>query len=301
MRIAIVGLGKMGSNMTRRLLRAGHEVVACDVNEEAVSTMASEGAIGAPSMADVVGNLERPRHVWLMVPAGEPTERAIRDAAAALEEGDTIVDGGNSRYTDSIRRAEELKAKGIEFIDAGVSGGIWGLENGFGLMVGGPEEACRRLEPIFTALAPDDGGYARVGESGAGHFVKMVHNGIEYALMQAYGEGFALMEASDFQLDLAQIASTWTKGTVIRSWLLELAALALEADPKLSSIEGYVEDSGEGRWTIEEAIDRAVPVPVIATSLFARFRSREDDAFSDRLIAALRKEFGGHSTRSHDE
>ena len=300
MRIAIVGLGRMGANMTRRLLRTGHEVVAHDLAPDAVAEMTAEGAIGAPSLAEVVANLEAPRHVWLMVPAGEPTEDAISDAAAALEGGDTIVDGGNSRYTDSMRRAEELSEKGIDFVDAGVSGGIWGLENGFCLMVGGPEEACARLEPIFTALAPE-GGYARVGDSGAGHFVKMVHNGIEYALMQAYGEGFSLLQASDYELDLARIASLWTKGTVIRSWLLELAARALEADPKLSSVEGYVEDSGEGRWTVEEAIESGVPVPTIALSLFSRFASREDEAFSDKLIAALRKEFGGHEVRGPGE
>jgi 6-phosphogluconate dehydrogenase len=300
MRIGMVGLGRMGANMTRRLLEAGHEVVAFDLDAEAVAGIVSEGATGAASIEEIVTNLESPRHVWLMVPAGGPTEAAIRDVAAALSEGDVIIDGGNSRYTDSMRRAEEVAGKGISFVDAGVSGGIWGLENGFALMVGGSEEVCQRLEPIFTALAPE-GGYARVGDTGAGHFVKMVHNGIEYALMQSYGEGFALLQSSDFHLDLAQIASLWTKGTVIRSWLLELAARALDADPKLSAVEGYVQDSGEGRWTVEEAIDAAVPVPTIALSLFARFASRDDDAFSDKLIAALRKEFGGHETRGPGE
>jgi 6-phosphogluconate dehydrogenase len=300
MRIGMVGLGRMGANMTRRLLRAGHEVVAFDLDAEVVSELVSEGALGAAAIEEIAAQLEPPRHVWLMVPAGGPTEGAIRDVAAALSEGDVIIDGGNARYTDSMRRAEELETKGISFVDAGVSGGIWGLENGFGLMVGGPEDVCARLEPIMTALAPE-GGYARVGDSGAGHFVKMVHNGIEYALMQAYGEGFALLRSSNFDLDLGRVAALWTKGTVIRSWLLELAARALEADPKLSSVEGYVQDSGEGRWTVEEAIESAVPVPTIALSLFSRFASRDDDAFSDKLIAALRKEFGGHEVRGPGE
>jgi len=291
----MVGLGRMGSNMTRRLMRGGHEVVAFDVNAEAVAALRAEGAVGASSLGDLVAQLEAPRAVWLMVPAGKITGATIDELTPLLSDGDTLVDGGNSRWTDSIERAARVAERGITMLDCGVSGGIWGLDKGFCLMVGGDADACRRLEDIFTTLAPENG-YARVGSTGAGHFTKMVHNGIEYALMQSYGEGFELLHSSDLDLDTHQIAEVWRHGSVVRSWLLDLAASALEGDPDLAEIAPYVEDSGEGRWTLEHAIENAVPVPTIATALFARFASRQDASFSGKLIAALRKEFGGHST-----
>ncbi|MEA2434819.1 MAG: 6-phosphogluconate dehydrogenase [Actinomycetota bacterium] len=296
----MVGLGRMGANMTTRLLRGEHAVVAFDLNPEAVAKVADEGATGASSLRDLVDKMATPRAIWLMLPAGEITQSTIDELEGLLKPGDTIVDGGNSRYTDSVTRATQLFKRGISFIDAGVSGGIWGLEEGFCLMVGADPEEFARLEPIFKTLAPEDG-YARVGPPGAGHFTKMVHNGIEYGLMQAYGEGFELLRSSDFDLDLGQIAEVWRRGSVVRSWLLDLAARALAADPELSELSDEVDDSGEGRWTIETAIDNAVPVPTIALSLFARFASRQDESFSNKLIAALRKEFGGHAVHPRDE
>ena len=294
MQIGMVGLGKMGANMSRRLMAGGHEVVGFDVAPAAVEALAAEGATGAGTLGDLVEALGAPRAVWVMVPAGEITEATVCDLAELLEKGDIIIDGGNSRYTDSIRRAEELSAKGISFVDAGTSGGIWGLEEGFCLMVGSTEESFERLEPIFATLAPENG-YARVGAPGAGHFTKMVHNGVEYALMQGYAEGFELMKSSEFDIDLAQVSELWRHGSVVRSWLLDLAAHALSVDPELSDLSDHVDDSGEGRWTLQTAIENAVPIPAIAAALFARFASRQDESFSGKMLSALRREFGGHA------
>ncbi|MGI8706853.1 MAG: phosphogluconate dehydrogenase (NAD(+)-dependent, decarboxylating) [Actinomycetota bacterium] len=299
MKIGMVGLGKMGANMTRRLLRHHHEVVVYDVNQKAVEGMATEGAIGAASLGDLVSQLEGPRAIWIMVPAGDVTDRTVAELGELLESGDTLVDGGNSRYTDSMARAQALAPKEVSFLDAGTSGGVWGLEEGYCLMLGGEKGAIERLEPIFAALAPEKG-FAHVGPSGAGHFTKMVHNGVEYGLMQAYGEGFELLQSSPFDLDLGQVAEVWRHGSVVRSWLLDLAARALKEDPGLQRVEGWVEDSGEGRWTLETAIDNAVPIPVIAQALFARFASRQDESFSAKMLAALRNQFGGHSVRPVD-
>jgi 6-phosphogluconate dehydrogenase len=292
-RIGMVGLGRMGANMTLRLVKGGHEVVGYDVQPDAVQAAAKDGAIAATSLGALVEQLSAPRAVWIMVPAGEITESTVADLGALLSAGDVIVDGGNSRFSDSQRRARALAERRIGMVDAGTSGGIWGLEEGFCLMVGASVEDFERLKPIFATLAPP-GGYARVGEVGAGHYTKMVHNGIEYALMEAYGEGFDLLRASDFDVDVAAVAELWRHGSVVRSWLLDLAGRALSADPELADIRGHVEDSGEGRWTVEEALDRAIPAPVIALALFQRFASRREDAFANKLIAALRREFGGH-------
>jgi 6-phosphogluconate dehydrogenase len=295
MQLGMVGLGRMGGNMTERLLERGHAVVAYDRNADTVAAATSEGATGADSLADLVTKLDAPRAVWVMVPAGPPTRATIDELSTLLAPGDTIIDGGNSRYTEAVDHSTRLKEMGISFIDAGVSGGVWGLKVGYCLMVGGDDDAVRRLEPIFTALAPEDG-YAHVGPSGAGHFTKMVHNGIEYGMLQAYAEGFALLEsAEEFKLDLQQIAALWNHGSVVRSWLLELAELALADQSAFAGIRGYVEDSGEGRWTVEEGINRAVPTPVIAASLYARFASRDDERFAARIVAALRNQFGGHA------
>ena len=286
MQVGMVGLGRMGANMAERLRSRDHDVIGYDRNPE-TSDVAS--------LDELVGRLEKPRTIWSMVPSGDPTEETIHSLAELLDEGDLVVDGGNSYFRDSIRRAGELQGRGILFSDAGVSGGIWGLAEGYCLMVGGDDEAIQRLEPALAALAPE-GGYSHVGPVGAGHFVKMVHNGIEYGLLQAYGEGFQLLQAStEFpDLDLSQIAEVWRHGSVVRSWLLDLAARALEQDPGLEGIRGYVEDSGEGRWSVIEAVRSGVPVPAIADSLFARFDSRDDDPFAMKLIAALRQQFGGH-------
>lgn len=296
MRMGMVGLGRMGANMTTRLLRGGHEVVAFDVDEGALAKAAEEGAEAVESIQEMEGKLTAPRVVWVMVPAGDITEETIVSLGNLLDKGDTVIDGGNSRYTDSIRRAEQLAAKGISFLDSGTSGGIWGLDEGFCLMVGGDKDAFELVRPILETLAPENG-YAHVGPSGAGHFTKMVHNGIEYALMQAYGEGFELLHESEFDLDTAQVAELWRHGSVVRSWLLDLTARALEGDHDLEEVAPYVDDSGEGRWTLGYAIEHAVPVPTIATALFARFASRQDASFAGKVIAALRKEFGGHATR----
>jgi 6-phosphogluconate dehydrogenase len=289
MQVGMVGLGRMGANMAERLRLAGHEVIGYDRNPETTEVASLEG---------LVAGLQKPRTIWSMVPAGDPTEETIDALAELLEEGDLVVDGGNSYFRDSLRRAEELHGRGILFCDAGVSGGIWGLADGYCLMVGGTDDAIERLEPVLVALA-QEGGYAHVGPSGAGHFSKMVHNGIEYALLQAYGEGFQLLRASpEFpELDLAQIAEVWRHGSVVRSWLLDLTTRALARDPGLDGIRGYVEDSGEGRWTVVEAVRAGVPVPAIADSLFARFSSRDDDPFAMKMIAALRQEFGGHEVK----
>jgi len=293
MQIGMVGLGRMGANMTTRLLRGGHEVVAYDRGPEAVARAEKEGAIPAVGLEELVAKLAPPRHVWLMVPAGGPVTEAIAALVPMLSERDAIIDGGNSNYHDSIRRAEELAEKKLHFVDCGTSGGVWGLENGYCLMIGAEREVVERMKPVFTTLAPVDG-WLHVGPAGAGHFVKMVHNGIEYGMLQAYGEGFELLDASRYELDLPRIAALWNRGSVVRSWLLELAELAFKRDPGLSSIRGYVEDSGEGRWTVVEAIEHDVPATVLAHALFARFRSRQDDSFGAKLIAALRQEFGGH-------
>jgi 6-phosphogluconate dehydrogenase len=296
--LGMVGLGRMGANMTRRLCRGGHEVVVFDVNPEVAANLTelTKNATTADSLADLVVKLEPPRTVWVMVPAGEITDSTIEALGEYLAEGDTIIDGGNSRYTDSINHAEALKQEGISFVDAGTSGGIWGLEEGYCLTVGADEAVFDRLTPIFETLAPPDG-FARVGEPGAGHFAKMVHNGIEYALMQAYGEGFDILANSELDLKVDEIAEVWRHGSVVRSWLLDLAASALQKDPGLEHVSGFVEDSGEGRWTVEAAIDQSTPAPAIALALFTRFASRRSDTFANRLIAALRHEFGGHAVK----
>ena len=296
MQLGFVGIGKMGLNMVTRLRRAGHEVVAFDRDATAVARAVAAGAEGASSLEALVGSLAPPRVVWVMVPAGDPTESIVAALGDRLSGGDTIVDGGNTHFRDDKRRAETLARKRLHYVDAGTSGGIWGLDEGYCLMVGGDAEVCRRLEPIFTTLAPERG-YQRVGDHGAGHYVKMVHNGIEYGLMQAYAEGFELMHASEYDIDLAKVASLWMHGSVVRSWLLELAGRALAEDGALSALEAYVEDSGEGRWTLQEGIDRAVPLPAIAAALFARFGSRQDNPFAARLLAALRQQFGGHAVK----
>ena len=287
MRIGLAGLGRMGGGIRERLRRAGHEVVGYDLDA---------GLRDADSLEALVAALDPPRTVWLMLPSGEATEGAFADLLGLLSAGDLVIEGGNSRYTDSIRRAGQAEERGLRFLDCGVSGGVWGLEAGYCLMVGGAADAFADAEPLFAALAPE-GGYAHLGPSGAGHYVKMVHNGIEYGLMQAYAEGFELLDAYDDELDLAEIAGLWQQGSVVRSWLLELAERALEGDPALSRIQPYVEDSGEGRWTVIEGVERGVPVDVIAGSLWARFASRGERAFGLRLLAALRNEFGGHAVR----
>ena len=293
MRLGMVGLGRMGGNMTIRLIRHGHQVVGHARTASSLERAARDGAETATSLQELVSMLEPPRVVWLMVPAGGPTEEAVAKLRELCDTGDIIVDGGNSLFRDSLRRAADLSGHGIDFVDAGVSGGIWGLEEGYCMMLGGPQRAVDRLRPILDALAPKDG-WAHVGPSGAGHFVKMVHNGIEYGLLQAYGEGFEILRASVYELDLSQIAELWRHGAVIRSWLLDLLASALKSDPGLEDVRGYVEDSGEGRWTVLTAIDEDVPAPVTALSLFARFASRQRESFSAKVIAALRREFGGH-------
>jgi 6-phosphogluconate dehydrogenase len=297
MRIGFIGLGRMGANMVRRLLRDKHEVVAYNRTAEKTKEIAGEGADGAFSIAELVSKLEKPRAVWIMVPAGDATEAQIEELLEHLEPGDTIIDGGNTNFHDDQRRYPKLKERGIEYVDAGVSGGIWGLANGFCLMVGGDPEPVKRLEPVFVSLAPPDG-YMHVGGPGAGHYVKMVHNGIEYGLMQAYAEGFEIMHASDYKLDLAGISKLWNHGSVVRSWLLELAERAFEGDQDLKHLKGWVADSGEGRWTVQEAIDKDVPAPVITLSLLTRFRSRQEDSYGAKVLAALRNEFGGHAVKT---
>ncbi|HRN50960.1 MAG TPA: decarboxylating 6-phosphogluconate dehydrogenase [Anaerolineales bacterium] len=300
MKIAMIGLGRMGGNMSRRLLKAGHTVVGYNLTEEPTRQLQQEaGLLPAFSLAEAVAQLEGPRVVWLMLPAGEVTEGTITELSGLLSAGDTIIDGGNANFRDSMRRAATLADRGMHYVDVGVSGGVWGLENGYGLMIGGDAAAVSHLEPIFKSLAPaEDKGWGRVGPSGAGHYVKMVHNGIEYGLMQAYAEGFELMATKDeFALDVHQIAEMWRHGTVVRSWLLDLTARALESDAKLTDIAGYVEDSGEGRWTVFEAINQDVSAPVITLSLMQRFASRKPESYANKLIAALRNQFGGHAVK----
>jgi 6-phosphogluconate dehydrogenase len=298
MQLAMIGLGKMGGNMTERLLRNGHKVVAFDRAPEVVDKYAKLGASPAKDLATAISQLSAPRIAWIMVPAGKPVDDTIAELVKGMSKGDIIIDGGNSNFHETMRRAKDLEAKGIAFIDSGTSGGIWGLENGYCLMVGGPDAAVKTCEPIFKALAPADG-YAHVGPSGAGHYVKMIHNGIEYGMLQAYAEGYEILHASkDFpKLDLHQIADVWQHGSVVRSWLNELAVRAFAKDPTLAGLKGFVSDSGEGRWTVQEAIDLDVPAPVITLSLLMRFRSRQEDTYSGKVIAALRNEFGGHAVK----
>jgi 6-phosphogluconate dehydrogenase len=323
MQLGMVGLGRMGGNMVRRLLRAGHKCVVFDQKPEVVQQLASEGADGAGSLDELVHKLSRPRAAWVMVPAGAPTEQAIAAVAGGMEKGDMVIDGGNSHFRDDLRRAANLRPKGIHYLDVGTSGGIWGLERGYCLMIGGPPEAVQHLDPVFKTLAPGRGqiprtpgrdklggtaeeGYLHCGPPGAGHFVKMVHNGIEYGLMQAYGEGFDILhtagseqtpEEQRFELNLADVAEVWRRGSVIGSWLLDLTAMALAEDKTLADYTGFVQDSGEGRWCIRAALDEAVPADVLSSALYARFRSRERHSFAEKLLSAMRYKFGGHVER----
>ena len=297
MRLAMIGLGRMGGNMVERLLLGGHQVVGYDRSAEAVAAAVAKGAKSAQDLADLCAQLDAPRVVWVMVPAGDPTQQTIDEVASHLQSGDIIIDGGNSNFHDSMRRANAAQARGIEFVDAGTSGGIWGLQVGYCLMIGASEAAFRICEPIFRTLAPENG-YARMGPPGSGHYVKMIHNGIEYGLLQAYAEGYEILHASqDFQLDLHQIAALWNQGSVVRSWLNELAERAFANSSDLANLRGYVDDSGEGRWTVDEAMRLDVPAPVITLSLLARLRSRQQESFSAKVIAALRNEFGGHAVK----
>ena len=299
MELGIIGLGKMGFNMAERLRQAGHKVVGFDFSKDAVAKLTAAGSVGVNSLEDMVKNLSAPRAVWIMVPAGDPVDQTIANLEKLMQPGDTMIDGGNSNYKDSQRRHEALKPKGFEFVDAGTSGGIWGLKEGYSLMIGGDNEPVERLTPIFEALAPGkDKGWGHVGPSGAGHFVKMVHNGIEYGLMQAYAEGFSILRAKEpLHLDLGQISQIWQYGSVIRSWLLDLTADALSKNPTLEGMEPWVADSGEGRWTVKEAIDLNISAPVITESLIRRLRSREENNFTDRMLAVMRNEFGGHAVK----
>jgi 6-phosphogluconate dehydrogenase len=304
MQLGFIGLGRMGANMVRRLVRNGHEVVAYNRTVEKAHELADEekaaghAISAADSVEALVGSLAKPRVVWIMVPAGDATEAQIHELLEHLEQGDTIVDGGNTNFHDDVRRHAMLAEHGVRYVDAGVSGGVWGLQNGFCLMVGGEPDAVTPLEPICRTLAPEDG-YMHTGAPGSGHYVKMIHNGIEYGLMQAYAEGFEILHASDYRLDLERISDLWNHGSVVRSWLLELMTLAFRSNgPDLEHLKGWVADSGEGRWTVQEAIDRDVPAPVITLSLFTRFRSRQEDSYGAKVLAALRNEFGGHAVKT---
>ncbi len=296
MKLGFVGLGKMGANMVERLLRDRHQPVVFDRSPEAVAGVVAKGATGASSLEDLAGKLPGRKIVWIMVPSGPPVDQILQDFLPHLSAGDIVIDGGNSFYKESVRRAKELQQRGVHFLDCGTSGGIWGLKAGYCLMIGGDEEPFRTVEPIFSSLAPPEG-YLHCGPSGSGHFVKMIHNGIEYGMMQAYAEGFDIMRASSFDLDLRKIAHVWGRGSVVRSWLLELVEMALAKDAKLESIEPFVPDSGEGRWTVMESINRDVPAPVLSLALQMRYVSRDKYSFSERLLAALRNEFGGHPVR----
>jgi len=296
MEIGFIGLGKMGMNMVKRLQRDKHRVVVYDRAMDLIKQAEGVGCISASSLADLVSKLSSPRAVWVMVPSGAPTEETIRALAALLQSGDIVIDGGNTQFHDDVRRAAELKTKGIHYVDVGTSGGIWGLQVGYCMMVGGEAQDVTRLAPILTTLAPENG-WAHFGTHGAGHYVKMIHNGIEYSMMQGYAEGFELMSKSEYKLDLAKVANVWMQGSVVRSWLLELAAGALAQDPHLDKLKGYVQDSGEGRWMIQDAIEKDVPVPTLTTALFTRFRSRQEESFAEKMLAALRNAFGGHAVR----
>ena len=320
MQLGMVGLGKMGANMTRRLMRGGHQLVVSDLSADAVKGLVGEGAVGSSSLQDLVSKLKPPRAVWIMVPAGGPTEQTVQNLAQAMQAGDTIIDGGNSYFKDDVRRAKSLKGKGLHYVDVGTSGGVWGIDRGYCMMIGGPKEAIQLLDPIFTTLAPGMGdisrtpgreklggtaeqGYIHCGPSGAGHFVKMVHNGIEYGIMQAYAEGFDIFKNANskelpedlrFDLNLPDIAEVWRRGSVVSSWLLDLTSMALTENPTLSEYTGFVQDSGEGRWTIQAAIDEAVAVDVLSAALFVRFRSRQEHTFAEKMLSAMRQKFGGH-------
>ena len=320
MQLGMVGLGRMGANMTRRLMRGGHQVVVSDLSADAVKQLVGEGAAGSSSLEDLVSKLTPPRAAWVMVPAGGPTEQTVQKLAELMQAGDTIIDGGNSYFKDDVRRSKQSKEKGIHYVDVGTSGGVWGLERGYCMMIGGPKEAVQRLDPIFKTLAPGRGeiprtpgrerlggtaedGYIHCGRSGSGHFVKMVHNGIEYGLMQAYAEGFdifknatskELPEDIRYDLNLADIAEVWRRGSVVSSWLLDLTAMALAENPTLSEYEGFVQDSGEGRWTIQAALEEAVPADVLSAALYVRFRSRQQHTFAEKMLSAMRQKFGGH-------
>ncbi len=302
MKLGMVGLGRMGGNMTERLLNDGHELVVYDPNPSTVGALAKKGASPASSLVDLVGQLASPKTVWVMVPAGDITEKTVNDLVELLEAGDTLIDGGNSNYKESQRRAGLAAASGIDFLDSGTSGGVWGLANGYCLTVGGDRAAYDRNRPIFKTLAPPDSdGNLYVGPSGSGHYTKMIHNGIEYGMMQAYAEGFELLAAkTDFELDLGAIAENWRRGSVIRSWLLDLVADELEREPALDSLSSYVDDSGEGRWTVDASIELAVPAPVITAALQMRFRSRQDNPLGGRMLAAMRRGFGGHAVKKSD-
>jgi len=296
MQLGIIGLGRMGANIARRLMRAGHACVVHDVAADAVDTLAKEGAVAAKSLEAFVSQLQAPRAIWIMVPH-ETVDAVVASLEPLLSSGDVVIDGGNSHYAEDVRRAKSLAARGIQYLDVGTSGGVWGLENGYCLMIGGDAAAARRLDPVFKALAPDKDGYLHCGAVGAGHFVKMVHNGIEYGLMAAYAEGFNLLRHADFahyDIDVEKVAQTWRHGSVVRSWLLDLIAGALAKDPELAGFKGFVSDSGEGRWTVRAAVDASVPAPVLSAALFARFASRGEDEFANRLLSAMRAEFGGH-------
>jgi 6-phosphogluconate dehydrogenase len=299
MELGMIGLGRMGANMTQRLVRGGHGVVGCDLQPKARAAIERVGAESAASLAALVEKLAPPRSLWMMLPAGEPTDSTIRELLPLLSAGDTLIDGGNSNFHDTLRRAAQVAERRVHYVDCGTSGGIWGLEEGYCLMIGGDRAAIERLTPVFATLAPAaDRGWAHVGPSGAGHFTKMVHNGIEYGMMQAYAEGFSILEHKrEFALDLAQIAETWRHGSVVRSWLLDLTAHALHENPRLSGIAPHVDDSGEGRWTVAEAIALDVAAPVITLSLIQRLRSRDEDSFADKLLSVMRREFGGHAIK----
>lgn len=303
MKLAMVGLGKMGANMTTRLLGDGHEVVVTDLNEDAVQKASDAGAIPASGLEDLVSKLESPRIVWVMVPAGDPTESTVMQLSDLVDEGDIIIDGGNSNYKETQRRAETLKERGVHFVDVGTSGGVWGLSEGYSMMIGGEEAVVTSLSPIFETLAPSaDTGWGYVGPNGSGHFVKMVHNGIEYGMMQAFAEGFAIFKKKEeFDLDLAEVSRIWLHGSVVRSWLLDLIYDALKEDQQLEDIAAYVPDSGEGRWTVFEAIDLNVSAPVITTALQERIRSRDENSYTDKLLSVMRNQFGGHAIKKSGE
>ncbi|HZU11002.1 MAG TPA: decarboxylating 6-phosphogluconate dehydrogenase [Pseudacidobacterium sp.] len=303
MELGIIGLGKMGGNMAERLREAGHKIVGFDFNADAVKRLTDAGSVGVSSLEDLVKNLSAPRAIWIMVPSGDPVDQTIAKLEPLMQKGDTFIDGGNSNYKDSQRRYAALKAKGFHFVDVGTSGGVWGLKEGYSMMIGGDKEPVERLRPIFEALAPaKDKGWGHVGPAGAGHFVKMIHNGIEYGMMQAYAEGFSIMQhKAEMDLDLTQIAEIWRYGSVVRSWLLDLTAEALKKNPTLDGLEAYVADSGEGRWTVFEAIDLNVSAPVITESLIRRIRSREENNFTDRMLAIMRNAFGGHAVKTEKQ